>query len=47
MHELSVTEAMLDVALEHAQKAPIFRLSCKTGEGVKEWVIWLRERLAR
>lgn len=28
-------------------RAPIFRLSCKTGEGVKEWAIWLRERLAR
>jgi hydrogenase nickel incorporation protein HypB len=31
-------------ALNH--EAPIFRLSCKTGEGVEEWVNWLRERLA-
>jgi hydrogenase nickel incorporation protein HypB len=26
--------------------APIFRVSCRTGEGVEEWVEWLRSRVA-
>ncbi len=25
-------------------KAPLFVLSCKTGEGIPPWVVWLRER---
>jgi hydrogenase nickel incorporation protein HypB len=29
------------------RKAPIFTLSCKTGEGVDEWLHWLRKRIKR
>jgi len=28
------------------REAPIFRVSCRTGEGLEAWVAWLRERLA-
>ncbi len=27
-------------------KVPIFKVSCKTGEGIEEWMVWLRKYLS-